>query len=257
VLEAGFLAAAGAFVGARRDLLVTLRERAAQAENERDRRAEQARLAERARIAREMHDVVAHKMSLVALHAGGLEVNPESGRDQVEKTAALIRSTARDALGELRGVLGLLRDNDRDDGSDLAPQPNETDVPRLIEASRAAGLPLELHVQVPDLPAALGRATYRIVQEALTNAHKHARDAATQVSIIGDEASGVSVQVTNRCPVSASTLLPGSGTGLLGLQERVSTLGGRLDSGHTNEGGWRLAAWLPWSAPHPASGGPA
>ncbi len=144
VVGALFWALWGAYVGARRDLVASLRERAVRAEEERERRAEQARLAERARIAREMHDVLAHKVSLIALQAGGLEVNPGVGAERVQQTAGQIRSTAREALEELRGVLGVLR-ADRPapalpDGSELAPQPGLAELTALVESSRAAGV---------------------------------------------------------------------------------------------------------------------
>ena len=100
-----------------------MRERADRAESERELRAEQARLGERTRIAQEMHDVLAHKVSLIALHAGGLELNPDAGPEQVERSAVLIRSTARQALEDLRGVLGVLRADESADGATLAPQP--------------------------------------------------------------------------------------------------------------------------------------
>ncbi len=253
----------GAYVGARRDLLSSLRDRANRAEQERELRAEQARLAERARIAREMHDVLAHKVSLIALQAGGLEVNPDVGAERVQQTAEQIRTTAREALEELRGVLGVLR-ADSADGSaesdssapELRPQPSLSDLPALVAASRAAGVRVEL-VQdrngPAELPDTMGRTVYRVVQEALTNVHKHARGAATAVAVTGDARTGVRVTVTNQRPVAAGDLLPGSGAGLIGLRERVGLLGGTLTSGPTAEGGWRVEAWLPGERSVPAA----
>ena len=248
ILQVGFLIAAGAYFGARRDLLVSLRERAERAEAERELRADQAKAGERARIAREMHDVLAHKVSLIALHAGALEVAPDAGPAHVEEAAALIRTTARQTLDELRQVLGVLRsDAAPDDGTDLAPQAQAADIERLVASSRAAGVTVELSAGVPELLPPTARAVYRVVQEALTNVHKHARGAATVVEVSGDEAAGVTVSVTNRQPVAAGSLLPGSGAGLVGLSERLRLLGGNLRSGPEADGGWRLDAWLPWA----------
>ena len=253
VITAGLCVAAGSYVGVRRDLVAALRERAVRAEQEQEQRADQARLGERARIAREMHDVVAHKVSLIALHAGALEVQSAPTAEQVGITAGLIRTTAHEAMEDLRKVLGVLRAADGD-GSDLAPPPRLDDLVRVVEASRAAGVQAELVVAVGDLPDELARAAHRIVQEALTNVHKHARGAATSVTISGGEADGVTVEVVNRRPVAAGALLPGSGSGLVGLEERVVLLGGAFDAEPTPDGGWRVRAWLPWTpAPAPAN----
>jgi signal transduction histidine kinase len=189
--------------------MVSLRDRAERAEAERELRAEQARLGERARIAQEMHDVLAHKVSLIALHAGGLEVNPAVGPEKVESSAGLIRETARQAMEDLREVLGVLQTDLSTDGADLAPVPRATDLTRLVEASRAAGVDLSSELILPaDVPVSIGRTVYRIVQESLTNVHKHARDAATEVLVRGAVGEGVTVQVTNIRPVAAGFLLP-------------------------------------------------
>ena len=249
VLQVGFLVAAGSYFGARRDLLVSLTERAERAEAERELRADQAKAGERARIAREMHDVLAHKVSLIALHAGGLEVAPDVGPEQVEAAAALIRTTARQTLEELRQVLGVLRsDGAGADGADLVPQAQAADIQRLVDSSRAAGVSVELVADVPDLPPPTARAVYRVVQEALTNVHKHARGATTEVQVRGDETAGVTATVVNRRPVAAGSLLPGSGAGLVGLAERLRLVGGHLRSGPEPDGGWRVEAWLPWAS---------
>jgi signal transduction histidine kinase len=249
----GAFVAVGAYVGARRDLVSSLRARAERAEAERELRVDQARLAERTRIAGEMHDVLAHKVSLVALHAGGLEVNPGIGVDEVERTAALIRSTAREALEDLRGVLGVLRE----DGStsrasrDLAPQPGVEGIELLVAQSRAAGVVVSLEVALPEHrpPDVTSRTAHRVVQEALTNVHKHARGAMTAVRLVGSPGTGLEVDVVNVRPVAAGSLLPGSGLGLVGLRERVELAGGRLDAGTDADGGWHVHAWLPWP-PH-------
>ena len=242
---------AGAYVGARRDLLASLLERAEQAEATAALLQRQARLAERTRIAREMHDVVAHRISLVALHAGGLEVNPDAGAEQVEQAAGLIRATARQALEDLRGVLGVLR-SDPDaplEEAGLAPQPRLDDVPRLVAASAAAGVAVTFEDRrppgAPPVGEVVGRTVYRVVQEALTNVHKHARSAATRVLLDGDEAGGLVVEVTNVRPVAQDALVPGSGAGLVGLRERVALAGGELDAGPAPDGGWRVPARYP------------
>jgi signal transduction histidine kinase len=251
VFIVGLFLAFGAYVGARRDLVASLRERAQRAEAERELRAEQAKLGERARIAREMHDVLAHKVSLIALHAGGLELNPDAGPEQVERSAVLIRSTARQALEDLRGVLGVLRADATAEGLELTPQPRLADVVRLVEASRAAGVQVDLETDdaAADAPDPLGRTAYRIVQEGLTNVHKHARGAAATVRLRCAAGGPLEVSVTNLRPVAAGSLLPGSGAGLVGLRERVELSGGRLDAGPQPDGGWRLSAVLPWPVP--------
>ncbi|WP_329483773.1 histidine kinase [Kribbella sp. NBC_01484] len=243
----GTWVAIGAYIGARRDLMVSLRDRAERAEAERELRSEQARLGERARIAQEMHDVLAHKVSLIALHAGGLEVNPAVGPDKVEGSARLIRETARQAMEDLREVLGVLRSDVSVDGADLAPVPQAADLERLVAASRDAGVSVTSKFALPDdVPTSLGRTIYRVVQESLTNVHKHARGASTEVQVHGAPGEGVTVRVTNVRPVAAGSLLPGAGAGLVGLRERVQLVGGRLTTGPTAEGGWRVEAWLPW-----------
>lgn len=242
----GGLVAAGAYVGARRDLVTALRERAERAEAEQAERAAQARLAERSRIAREMHDVLAHKVSLIAMHAGALEVQSSATSEQVAASAELIRTTAREAMDDLREVLGVLRP-ETPGRPDLAPPPGPDDITQIVEASRTAGVQAELHLDVAEpLPGPIARTAYRVVREGLTNVHKHARDAATVVTISGGEAAGVTVEIVNRRPAGGPTLLPGTGVGLVGLDERVGLLGGRLESGPASDGGWRLAAWLPW-----------
>lgn len=239
--------AIGAYVGARRDLMVTLRDRAERAEAERELRGEQARLGERARIAQEMHDVLAHKVSLIALHAGGLEVNPAVGPEKVEGSARLIRETARQAMEDLREVLGVLRTDVSEAGADLAPVPQAADLDRLVEASRDAGVSVSGRFALPDdVPVSIGRTVYRVVQESLTNVHKHARGASTEVFVRGMRGEGVTARVTNVRPVAAGSLLPGAGAGLVGLRERVQLAGGRLMTGPTPEGGWQVEAWLPW-----------
>jgi signal transduction histidine kinase len=239
----------GMYVRARRQLLLTLRERALRAEADQRLHADNARMAERSRIAREMHDVLAHRISLVALHAGALEVRPDLPPEKVRETAELLRATARQALEELRGVIGVLREEPGQ--APAAPQPTLSDIPRLVEQTRRAGAKIDFEMRVDDpdaAPSGLGRDAYRIVQEALTNIGKHARGTAGQVRVTGAAASGLRVSVRNRLPVHAHAgpTLPGSGSGLLGLQERVTLAGGTLVHGPDGSGDFVVEAELPW-----------
>ena len=241
----------GMFLRARRELLQTLRERATRAERDQRLHEEQARTAERTRIAREMHDVLAHRISLLALHAGGLEMRPDLPPAQVRETAELMRLTARQALEELRGVIGVLREEVGQDPPPAAPQPTLTDIRRLVEETRLAGARIDFEMQVDHLdavPSALGRDAYRIVQEALTNIGKHASGSTAWVRVTGGPDGGLHVRVRNRKPLRASTgpALPGSGAGLLGLQERVALAGGTLLHGPDSSGDFVVDAELQW-----------
>ena len=178
-------------------------------------------------------------------------MRPDAGPEVVERSATLIRQTARSALEDLRSVLGVLRTEDTTEGANLAPQPHLRDVPRLVEASRTAGVAVTLVDRLPDgaaarVPELTGRTVYRVIQEALTNVHKHARDAATTVTLEGAPGDGLTLDVVNVRPVAADSLLPGAGVGLVGLRERVGLTGGVLEAGATPDGGWRVRAWFPW-----------
>jgi signal transduction histidine kinase len=242
--------ASGMFVRARRMLVASLRDRAVRAEADQRRHADQARMAERTRIAREMHDVLAHRISLLALHAGGLEVRPDLSPTEVKATATLMRSTARQALEELRSVIGLLRE----DNGVLTPavrQPTLVDIGRLVDETRRAGARIDFQMQVTDpdtVPATLGRDAYRIVQEALTNVGKHASGAPARVRVVGAPGQGlhVSVRNPNAVPVPQRSALPGAGAGLLGLQERVQLSGGTLVHGPDGSGDFVVEADLRW-----------
>lgn len=241
----------GMFIRARRQLLLSLRERALRAEADQELRKEQAQLAERTRIAREMHDVLAHRISLLALHAGGLELRPDLPPDQVKETAALLRTTARQALEELRSVIGMLREDAGHARAPTAPQPTLREIGRLVEETRGAGMKIDFEVQVEraeDVPAPLGRDAYRIVQEALTNIAKHAPGAEARVRVTGAPGDGLHISVRNRAAVPAFTapILPGSGAGLLGLRERVALTGGSLVLGPDGSGAFVVEAELTW-----------
>ena len=230
----------GMLVRSHRQLVASWAERARQAEEGQRLRVEQARLAERERIAREMHDVLAHRISLLAVHAGALEVRREAPADE-QRAAGVIRECAHDALEDLRTVIGMLRAPAED-----RPQPTLGDVPALVEQSREAGAEVGLELTADDeVPEQVGRHAYRIVQEALTNARKHAPGAPVRVAITAAAEHGLSVAVANGLAPGGSRL-PGAGAGLAGLRERVHLLGGRLEHGPTPAGEFHLRAWLPW-----------
>jgi signal transduction histidine kinase len=241
-LGVGLVIAAGFYWATRAALVDALRAQALRAETERELREERARGAERTRIAREMHDVLAHRLSLLAVHAGALEFRPDAPAGQASRAAAVVRSCAYQALEDLREVIGMLRDDATD--SDR-PQPTLTDLPALIEQSHLAGARITLDSRsLPTVPDGIGRHAYRIVQEGLTNARKHAPGAPVTVRVAGDD--GLVVEVTNTLPERAPTpRLPGAGSGLIGLRERMKLVGGRLEHDRTPEGEFRLYAWLP------------
>lgn len=239
----------GMFIRARRQLLLSLRERALRAEADQELHEEQARVAERTRIAREMHDVLAHRISLIALHAGGLELRPDLPSAEIRETAGLLRSTAGQALEELRSVIGVLREGGENEPADVTPQPTLRDIQRLVEETRRAGMHIDFEMVVEQddkVPAPLGRDAYRIVQEALTNIGKHARGTAALVKVTGAPIAGLHISVRNPQAVPATTILPGAGAGLLGLRERVALAGGTLCLGPDGSGDFVVEADLPW-----------
>jgi signal transduction histidine kinase len=246
--------ALGMFVRARRQLALVERARAA---SEQELRVAQARQMERHRIAREMHDVLGHRLSLLSLQAGALELWPDTPPAEIARAAGVIRSNAHGALEDLREVIGVLRsgraEDDQVDGVPERPQPTLADLPTLIDESRKAGMRVELECEVTDLaavPEAVGRTAFRIVQEGLTNARKHADQAAVSVAVQGAVADGLTVEIRNPWPVGVSrtTPVPGAGMGIIGLAERTALSGGRLEHGRTAAGEFRLWTWLPWPA---------
>jgi signal transduction histidine kinase len=233
----------GLFVRARRELVRQLRERAERLEAEQRLHVEQARDAERRRIAGEMHDVLAHRVTLLAVHAGALEFRPGAPPEEIAQAAGVIRQSAQAALHELRDVIGVLRD-DRDAGAPEPPQPTLDAIPALIEESRAAGMHVRSRIDVAGGDAMVGRTAYRVVQEGLTNARKHAPASAVEVTVSAPEGDLV-VEVRSRPSAVAPPALPGAGTGLIGLAERVSLAGGELHHGRDERGDFRLRATLP------------
>ncbi len=237
----------GLFVRARRALVRSLVDRAERLEIEQRLRIEQAREAERRRIAREMHDVLAHRVSLLSVHAGALEFRPDAPPEEIAAAAAVVRTSAQAAMQELRQVVGVLR-ADEPEGAPEPPQPTMAQIPGLIEESRAAGMSVEerLEVRADGVPSGIGRTVYRVVQEGLTNARKHAPAAAVAVSLHADDESRIVVEVVNRRPLGPlASSLSGGGTGLVGLAERVALAGGQLEHGPRADGAFVLRATLP------------
>ncbi|MEU1850567.1 histidine kinase [Streptomyces sp. NPDC019990] len=236
----------GMFVRAKRQLLLSLRDRARRAETEARLRAEQAQRLAREAIAREMHDVLAHRLTLLSVHAGALEFRPDAPPAETARAAGVIRESAHDALQDLREIIGVLRAGEPDDTG--RPQPTLAALDTLVAECREAGMKVMLH-QVTDpaaVPASVGRTAYRIAQEGLTNVRKHAPGAEVTVSVTGAPGDGLTVCVRNPPPEGEVPPVPGSGQGLIGLTERATLAGGRLEHGHTHEGGFEVRAWLPW-----------
>ncbi|MEJ2888803.1 sensor histidine kinase [Actinomycetospora aeridis] len=240
------LVAWGALARLRAAARVEEQQRAAEEQAE---RIATARRQERVMIAREMHDVLGHRLSLVAASAGALEYRPDAPAEQIARAAGVVRAGAHQALEELREVIGVLRADELQgvDG-EAPPQPTLADLPALVAESREAGLSVSLSGSAPDgVPETLGRTAYRIVQEGLTNARKHAAGVPVRVSVEGTPGEALRVEVRNRLPMGPSTS-DGRGTGLVGLGERAASVGGRLDHGETPDGDFRLRAELPWPA---------
>ena len=211
-----------------------------------DRLAADAVASERTRIARELHDIVAHALSIVALQAGAAEQFLDKDVERSRRHLQLTRRTAQEALDEMRHLLGVLRE----DGVAYAPQPGVSGLADLVAETVAAGHPCRLEVgdEVAGVPDGLGLAVYRLVQESLTNVRKHAPGADVSVRVErGDRV--VTVEVVNGPPASGAEAaagdVRGSGRGLPGMGERVRVYGGTLEAGPTDDGGWRVHAELP------------
>ncbi|MCH1867168.1 sensor histidine kinase [Nocardioides sp. CFH 31398] len=239
----------GMYIGSRRELLWTLRQRAERAEAEQELRVSRARVGERTQIAREMHDVLAHRISQISMHAGALAIRDDLGADELRDGAATIRERANEALTDLRDVLGVLRDAESGELTGR-PQPTYADLGELVSRARQDGLRVDLDDRVAEpaaVPGGVGRTVYRIVQEGLTNAAKHSPGTTVTVTVTGGPEDGVTVEVCNPRPVGrpAGPRPPGSGLGLLGLSERTALRGGRLT--HRGDGErFVLRGWVPW-----------
>jgi signal transduction histidine kinase len=227
--------------------------RALLAERERDVTAREAVVEERARIARELHDAIAHDVSMIVLQAGA-ERRVLDGGEGTRQVLATIERSGRGALTEMRRLVGLLRS---DAPGALAPQPGLEDLPRLVAGVRAAGLPVDLHVEGERRPLAVGieLSAYRIVQEALTNALKHAGDAHATVRVrydaaalaleIADDGAGAGAEADAGAGAGPREPAASGGHGLVGMHERVTLLGGRLDAARRPSGGFTVRVVLP------------
>jgi len=272
----------GLYVGARRRLMESLRERADSLERElmllaerAEERAEWARSEERTRIAREMHDVVAHRVSLMVVHAAALQAVARKDPEKAVRNAALVGDMGRQALTELREMLGVLRSGEGSVGQaarsavplaavgaaavvavssavvdDGVEGPCLAELEELVGQSAAAGMVVRLSVEgeVRGYARVVEQTAYRVVQEALTNVHKHAAGAKTHVRLAHRPAE-VAMQVENEPPPEPGSAkaagLPSGGNGLLGMKERVGALGGVFVSGPTDAGGFRVSAVIP------------
>jgi len=246
----GFCWAVGEFVGARRALNVELMERLKLLEVERDQQARIAVAEERSRIARELHDVVAHAVSVMVVQADGASYALQSDPQMAQMALSTISDTGRQALGELRRLLGLMR-NESESETDRVPQPDTGSLPQLAEQVRTAGLPVTLTLRgdLNDLPAGVGLSVYRIVQEALTNSLKHAGGSASADVFVTRSDDQIDVVVDDDGFGTPRELAGMSGgNGLIGMRERAGVLGGSLEAGPRPGGGWRVHAVLPVGA---------
>ncbi|MEW2396339.1 histidine kinase [Streptomyces sp. NPDC046862] len=246
---------AGTLLGRRRPLVSLLRERNAYLEQARTLTATAARMEERTRIAGEMHDLLGHRLSLISVHAGALELAAARQAPALAGQAELLRTTAGTAMEELREILSVLRHKDLQDPQDMTDPTDGTggergtreDIAALVTESRQTGSTVELDWSVPDedeVGIRTRQAIHRVVREGLTNVLKHASGAPTRVEVRGT-AGGIEVSVTNQAPRVAGRSHGGSRSGLAGCQERISLLGGMFEAGGLANGGFRVAAWLP------------
>lgn len=238
VIVAGMPLAIGLLIGARTELAARLAELAESRDRERKLYAEMVRADERARLAREMHDVVSHDITLIAMQAGALSAAATT--DDAARTARTIRQLSTNTLEELRALVGVLRSGSvEDDG----PQPKLCDIDDLV---RTTEVPVRLSVaRVPsELPPEVSAAAYRTVQEALTNVHKHAAGATAYVTVAAED-DRLLVEVRNDRPSRPGSRLPSGGFGLTGLKERARLLGGTLEAQPTEDGGFVVVASYP------------
>ncbi|PYY64027.1 two-component sensor histidine kinase [Curtobacterium sp. MCPF17_003] len=251
------LVAIGIGIGQRRALLLSLRERAALLERDQQLREDRAREQERAHIAREMHDVLGHRLSLVALHAGALEYRgPGLTPDETAAAAGVVRAEAHSALTDLRDVLGVLRDPAANGGDEVTgtapPQPTLVDLPTLLDQARAGGATVRARVDADSaaVPTAVGRHAYRIVQESLTNARRHAPGEPVDVVVETVRGSAIRVVVSNTLadgPAPADASGHSAGHGLRGLAERARLVGGSFRAGSDDGRVHVVEAVLPWT----------
>lgn len=231
----------GRNAGTRRAYLAALTDRADRLERERDQQARIAAAAERARIAREMHDVVAHNLSVMIALADGAEFTLTSSAPQARQAIAQVSRTGREALAEMRRLLGVLREDGAADGT--APQPRLTDLDTLIDQVRRAGLPVRLTIggKPLDLPAGVQLTVFRLVQEALTNTLKHAGPGATATVELRYDRRGIAVDVRDTGRGGSGVPVSSGGQGLVGMRERSAVYGGTVQAGPGPDGGWQVS----------------
>ncbi|WP_037850470.1 sensor histidine kinase [Streptomyces sp. NRRL S-340] len=241
----------------RRAYFAQLEERAARLEKEREAQAKVAVAAERARIARELHDVVAHNVSVMVVQADGAAYVMDAAPDQARKALETISSTGRQALAEMRRLLGVLRTGEHQEGGEYVPQPNAEQIEDLVEQCRGSGLPVDFRVEGTPrpLPSGVELTAYRIVQEALTNTRKHGGpNAGASVRLVYfDDGLGLLVEDDGKgAPheLYEEGGADGQGHGLIGMRERVGMVGGTLDAGPRPGGGFRISALLPLKPAH-------
>ncbi|MEU0222992.1 sensor histidine kinase [Streptomyces sp. NPDC006284] len=241
----------------RRAYFAQLEERAARLEKEREAQSKVAVAAERARIARELHDVVAHNVSVMVVQADGAAYVMDAAPDQARKALETISSTGRQALAEMRRLLGVLRTGEHQEAGEYVPQPDVRQIEDLVEQCRSSGLPVDFKVEGTPrtLPSGVELTAYRIVQEALTNTRKHGGpNAGASVRLVYfDDGLGLLVEDDGKgAPheLYEEGGFDGQGHGLIGMRERVGMVGGTLDAGPRQGGGFRISALLPLKPAH-------
>ncbi|MCW5254381.1 MULTISPECIES: sensor histidine kinase [unclassified Streptomyces] len=242
----------GDSIRTRRAYFAQLEERAARLEKEREAQAKVAVAAERARIARELHDVVAHNVSVMVVQADGAAYVLDAAPDQARKALETISSTGRQALAEMRRLLGVLRTGEHREAGEYVPQPDVRQIEDLVEQCRTAGLPVDFRVEGTPrpLPSGVELTAYRIVQEALTNTRKHGGpNAGASVRLVYFD-DGLGLLVEDDGKGAPHELYEeggedGRGHGLIGMRERIGMVGGTLDAGPRPGGGFRISALLP------------
>ena len=247
----------GDSIRTRRAYFAQLEERAARLEKEREAQSKVAVAAERARIARELHDVVAHNVSVMVVQADGAAYVLDAAPDQAKKALETISSTGRQALAEMRRLLGVLRTGEHQEGGEYVPQPDVEQIEDLVEQCRGSGLPVDFKVEGTPrpLPSGVELTAYRIVQEALTNTRKHGgpNTGASVRLVYFDDGLGLLVEDDGKgAPheLYEEGGADGAGHGLIGMRERVGMVGGTLDAGPRPGGGFRISALLPLKPAH-------
>ncbi len=247
----------GDSIRVRRAYFAQLEERAARLEKEREAQAKVAVAAERARIARELHDVVAHNVSVMVVQADGAAYVLDAAPDQAKKALETISSTGRQALAEMRRLLGVLRTGEHQEAGEYVPQPDVQQIEDLVEQCRSSGLPVDFKVEgTPrELPSGVELTAYRIVQEALTNTRKHGGpNAGASVRLVYfDDGLGLLIEDDGKgAPheLYEEGGFDGQGHGMIGMRERVGMVGGTLDAGPRPGGGFRISALLPLKPAH-------